>query len=609
MKKTTDHVKPVNPDAKIETDVNAPIRFTTPEGASQTFTFESDEDWVTLIESPNGNNWISVTPAEGAGSAEPITVTINVEENDLTEERTAQITFAHKTGNKSIAVQVKQTPLLTALGYDSIVLVEFYEALEGWNWKNFPWDLDTPVQTWFGIGVGVVNGEARVTRLDIQSQNATGIIPESVAELTGLEVFMSYSNNHGGGNGFPELFTKLPRLKELYLASCNLYGPIPESYYGMTQLRQMDLSGNSITEPLSDKIGDMVNLTQLDFSNTGLKGTLPATIKNMSNLRDINVDGCRLEGPLTPELGQCPKLENLNFSSNEKITGPIPEEWGQMDSLMIILLSGCPNVTGPLPASLANCVKWWELRITGTNMGCNFPEEWINAPSLNLIQAMNCGLTGELPRWENRPKDLDYLILNNKDAIPGELNKISGTLPNFVAELNALGLENNEITGSIPECIGEKNMLRDMHLKNNKLEGDIPQNLWNIDFSQIDLSDNKGLTGTFPNEPNFWKGRRILAIGVQNCSMTGTIPEEIFLLIDLNTLLLKNNNFEGTLPKTIGRASGLSYFNLSGNKLTGEFPVEASTHDNFNMWKPATEICPQQNGFGFTGDSCEKNIE
>lgn len=604
------------PGTEIKLDKSS-ARLTTPDATTVVVDLVSDAEWTTLIESPEGTSWLSIDPKEGPASPDAMKVSINVTANDTDEERTARITFAHKAGNVSTVFELYQSPLLTALGRDSIVLVEFYNALEGWNWKNFPWDLDEPVQTWFGVTIGVVNGEPRVTKLDIQSQGAKGALPESIKNLDALRVFMSYKNNLTDGAadaGFPEFFTELPLLTELYLASSNFTGAIPESYYGMTKLRQMDLSGNSITAPLSDKIGQMVNLTQIDLSNTGLTGNLPATIKNMSELLDINVDGCKLTGPLTPELGECPKLANLNFTNNPGLTGGIPAEWGNMDSLAVILLSECTGIDGTLPGSLAQCKNWWELRISNTRITGNIPDEWKNAPSLNLIQAFSCKLSGELPRWENIPPSMEYLNLSNhviKDQ-QDQLgwNEISGTLPNFIGQLKSFSIAHNKVTGALPEGLTNSNTIAEVNLGFNELAGEIPQSFWkNNKLTMVILSENKGLTGTFPQENDAWSGRTMTVLSVDGCQMSGEIPAGIFTLNDLNTLLLKNNNFTGTLPgSTFGKASLLSNFSVSGNRLTGEFPVAAGTHDNFSNWDPAVNVCPQQAPYGFEGNSCTKYI-
>ena len=56
--------------------------------------------------------------------------------------------------------------------------------------------------------------------------------------------------------------------------------------------------------------------------------------------------------------------------------------------------------------------------------------------------------------------------------------------------------------------------------------------------------------------------------------LTGSIPDQIGDLVNLNQLFLRNNQLTGEIPTTIGNLSNLEYLWLSHNQLSGEIPSE-----------------------------------
>nr|XP_028956127.1 probable LRR receptor-like serine/threonine-protein kinase At1g53440 isoform X2 [Malus domestica] len=84
------------------------------------------------------------------------------------------------------------------------------------------------------------------------------------------------------------------------------------------------------------------------------------------------------------------------------------------------------------------------------------------------------------------------------------------------------------------------------------------------------ISDLNGPSMPFPTL-RYMKGIRILIM--RNCSISGTIPNDLGELTNLRTLDLSFNKLTGEIPQTIERASHLSFMSLSNNILTGEVPI------------------------------------
>jgi hypothetical protein len=65
--------------------------------------------------------------------------------------------------------------------------------------------------------------------------------------------------------------------------------------------------------------------------------------------------------------------------------------------------------------------------------------------------------------------------------------------------------------------------------------------------------------------------------------MTGEIPPEIGNLINLDSLILKENQFSGIIPPEIGSLTNLINLDLGGNQLSGEIPAEIGLLTNLNI--------------------------
>ena len=66
------------------------------------------------------------------------------------------------------------------------------------------------------------------------------------------------------------------------------------------------------------------------------------------------------------------------------------------------------------------------------------------------------------------------------------------------------------------------------------------------------------------------------SVSARNNSLSGSIPSQVFMLPNLNSLYLKSNKLNGTIPHNVSENvlfnSTLSELDLSDNKLSGSFP-------------------------------------
>ena len=99
----------------------------------------------------------------------------------------------------------------------------------------------------------------------------------------------------------------------------------------------------------------------------------------------------------------------------------------------------------------------------------------------------------------------------------------------------------------------------------------------NLDENDIYVD---GMIGTNPPPTGRSGYAAITGIYASFSSLSGTIPEEIYLLSRLRELNVHGNNiffdggFGGTITTELGSLKYLEYLNLQGNRLTGTVPTE-----------------------------------
>ena len=197
------------------------------------------------------------------------------------------------------------------------------------------WGFDTVIESWDGVTVG--GTPRRVTELGLQNRRLTGVVPEGLGELTGLERLDLRVNALRGA--IPSRLGELTDLEILDLSVNRLTGTIPPELGRLSELVDLALYGNpDLTGSIPSELGRLSKLELLRLSSSDLRGEIPVELGDLSELTWLWLHGNRLSGGIPIEFGELTNLEMLKVYDNE-LSGSIPWELGELSELRTLDLS------------------------------------------------------------------------------------------------------------------------------------------------------------------------------------------------------------------------------------------------------------------------------
>ncbi len=138
-------------------------------------------------------------------------------------------------------------------------LEAIFKACGGEEWLNRGrWCTQAPLNVWHGV----VMEDGRVIRLFLRDNNLRGELPD--------------------------IFAKLPKLKQLYLSGNELCGSIPISVGGLSDLTTLDMSKNMLSGSVPRAMGGLFSLQRLLLDHNELSGDLPSTLACLTNLKWVD---------------------------------------------------------------------------------------------------------------------------------------------------------------------------------------------------------------------------------------------------------------------------------------------------------------------------------
>ncbi|GLJ17336.1 hypothetical protein SUGI_0301030 [Cryptomeria japonica] len=400
--------------------------------------------------------------------------------------------------------------------------------------------------------------------LDLTTNGFSGQFPESLGNLPELSSLNLAENDFAAGT-IPLKLASLKKLRELYLADCNLVGEIPFFIFNFTDLGLLDLSDNFLNGSIPKEISNLKKLYQFFLFDNELSGSIPPELGNLTLLQQFDASQNSLTGSIPEEVGNLKELVILGLKINN-LSGQIPESIGELPNLQSMSLYQ-NSLTGPLPPKLGSLSKFNTMDVSQNLLNGTLPKDICKGGNMQYFLALENFFTGNLPQSYGRDcQSLVRFRVNN--------NNLKGKVPDGIWGLphaNIIDLSSNEFVGGIsPEIRNAKN-LSELLIYGNRFSGSlVPEIGMAVQLSKIEAHNNR-FTGSLPKE--IGNLSQLNALYLQENMLEGSIPAEIGLCDSLSVINLAGNRFEGSIPATLGSIQSLNSLNLSNNELSGSIPA------------------------------------
>ena len=432
-------------------------------------------------------------------------------------------------------------------------LFDFYNATHGenWNWRpespalgyvwNFIGDPNPCKDNWQGLICKYVAPYNHITSITLDAYNLTGSIPESIGNLAYLRV--------------------------IEIAVSSLSGPLPHSIGNLTSLQALYISGGLLGGQLPSSMGDLSSLSQMDLQLNQLSGTIPASFGKLKSLQTLNLAQNNLRGTIPPELGLLTTLPSLLLYAN-RLSGTIPAALGNMTQLIDLYLE-VNQLSGPIPASLSNLTRLRNLDLSNNALTGAVPVEMYSLNQVRNFYLHTNQLSGTIPDAIANLTSLQVLELSS--------NRFNGSIPaslGALQDLQYIQLDSNHLTGSIPSSLYALTGLQRLDLDTNYFTGHVPIRLDKWPYMLLfDVSSNY-LTGTVSSSVGDMSVVQYLAFS--DNILSGSVPPQLSTLRNLNVLHLQDNQFSGPLTDIFNASVqiALSAVEVSNNAFTGHLPEQ-----------------------------------
>ncbi len=379
---------------------------------------------------------------------------------------------------------------------------------------------------------------------------------------------------------------------QLALQDNNLSGSLPASIGQLQALQELYLFDNNLTGSIPSEIGQLLNLTELQLDgNLQLSGTLPNELGLLSNLDLLSIANTQIAGSIPEELAAISGLRFL-YLNNNALTGEIPTALGDLTDLLKLRLQN-NGLSGPIPASFGTLSNLLELSLQNNNLEGCYPDALLNLCGIEYDFSNNPLLPwqGDFINFcEGSPQigascedgstmgiiQMDCSCINAANCRFQD----SLVLDLFYQQTNGATTWENKWDLSTPMdnwygvILNAEGCVVEINLDNNNLTGSLPNELSQLEELERLSVANNSLGGELHNEYSAWTNLHYF--NCANNQITDEIPTGFGTIQSLDTLILAQNNFFNGVPAELGNGSliNLRTLDLSNNPLGGTIPAE-----------------------------------
>ncbi|CDY68923.1 BnaAnng28770D [Brassica napus] len=448
-------------------------------------------------------------------------------------------------------------------------------------------------------GVWCDNSTSAVTKLRLRAcLSGTLKRNSSLFRLHHLR-YLVLSQNNFISSSLPSEFGNLKRLEVLSLKKNGFVGQVPSSFNSLSllslsvldlsynhfsgtlnpnsslfelhHLRHLDLCVNNFSSSMPSEFGNLNRLEVLSLCSSDFFGQAPLTISNLTSLMELYLDHNQLTGSF-PLVQNLTKLSFVDFSYNH-FSGTIPS-LVNMPFLSIIDLRR-NDLTGSLKFPNSS-------RLESMYLGNNHFEGKIIEPISKLISLkvlelsfLNTSYPIDISLFSPL-KSLLLLDLSGNSISPDSLGSNSDIPTN---------LENLWLTGcsisEFPNVVKNLERLEFIGLSDNRIKGKVPEWLWNLPRLNTVLVSNNLFDG-FEGPVDVLVNSSVKNLFMDQNSFEGAIP---VLPLSINVFSASHNRFTGSIPLSVCNYRSLTDLRIGFNNLTGPIPQCLSNLTLVNLRK------------------------
>lgn len=447
--------------------------------------------------------------------------------SDNLDDQARSVSVMVASGGISAKLRVVQQSSALALStIDSLALVALYNALDGPYWTtpsgDVAWDLKLPVSTWYGVRTVIVDGQMRVSSLNLSSMQLDGEMPSQIGALTALQTLDIRKNTVKGI--LPDEIANLVNLEKLYIDENKFTGEIPGVIAQLKRLKELSAMNNRLsTFPVEICQADSLTVIHLEKNEIS---TLPGEITEMTRLEYLYLNENKLTA-LPQGLDKMPSL--LYFHAQKNQIETLPQQIGLLTKLLSLNLSE-NKISGSIPASLVNLTELKYLYLSDNALSGSLPQGMEKMSALLNIEINNNQLSGPLHDFGKNPlieqvqfegNSLECDITGYFEGCPALEwvmlggNRLFGSVPLALADikkcpqLSYLSLSGNNLSGGISAGFADqldkyspKFNEYGFRLYGNKLSGEIPQQMFDIAWGR-GATKFKYDTNLYPQQDGF----------------------------------------------------------------------------------------------------------
>lgn len=422
----------------------------------------------------------------------------------------------------------------------------------------------------------------RLRKLDLSYNNIVDI-PSNAFEGVEQLMHLNISNNNHLAPVPVELTHSLSKLQTYDISNVGLKSVFPEMFTKSPNLKAVYLRNNKIQELPDGTFSNLRNLTIIDLSYNKILTIRPATFINIMNLKQLSLKGNQLTAFKGEMFNTGTSLEELDISDNQ-LGYLSPTSFRIHPRLRKLIASN--NKFSYFPATIIQSLQFLEFIDLSNNQLKTVEElDFARLPRLRQLILSKNSLESLSEMAFHNSSQLQYIDLSHN-----KLERLAERTFEGLTRIEVLNLDSNNLS-ELPEALFERSrlqMLENVILSNNKFEiaplRALQRQYYFVSF--VDLSHNQ--LKEIPNDDSVMINVKKLDLSynpltseaiknilsepktIRELNLAGTGITKITALETpfLQALNLSNNEIVTIDEELFERASLLQSLDLSNNHLT-----------------------------------------